>query len=306
MKTISLLLATSVLAASAGAATAEIALSGDARMGITNDNTAGDWQFTSRARVTFTMSGTTDGGLEFGASFRADSAASAANGTAGEVYISGAFGRLSMGDVDGAAAAAAGQVDQISLTDLDSLNEIFYIANGGTDFQAGAGQSDDPSFLYAYSAGDFTAYASATNPTGDVQAYAAGLKYTLGDYTFSLGYETADLPLVAVNIDQVVLGGSATLGAFTLKAVLARADISTFAGNFDQMAVSGTYAANGMSVTAFYRDNEDWLTTPIGGDRAYGIGASYDLGGGASVRGGYVSDRTNDQDIADFGVDFSF
>ncbi|MEI2688029.1 MAG: porin [Cypionkella sp.] len=104
-----ILLATTILAASTGFASAEVALSGSAYMGLLNDFGAGDDTiFISRARVEFTLSGETDGGLAFGASFRADNARngfglSANNGTAGSVYISGAFGKLSMGDVDGAA-----------------------------------------------------------------------------------------------------------------------------------------------------------------------------------------------------------
>uniref|UniRef100_UPI00286BBEF7 porin n=1 Tax=Tabrizicola sp. TaxID=2005166 RepID=UPI00286BBEF7 len=58
-----ILLATTLLAASSGFAAAEITLSGDARMGIIDDFGTGDTAFTSRARVKFTMSGETDGGL---------------------------------------------------------------------------------------------------------------------------------------------------------------------------------------------------------------------------------------------------
>ena len=136
-----ILLATTLLAATTGFAAAEVTLSGDARMGIISnfDNAAtllvneSDLQFTSRARVKFTLSGSTDGGLEFGASFRAQDAGAvtsvskgadgiagtaddivtvgggAANGQAGSVFISGAFGKLTMGDVDDAANSAIGQ-----------------------------------------------------------------------------------------------------------------------------------------------------------------------------------------------------
>jgi outer membrane protein OmpU len=90
-----------------------------------------DIGFTSRARVTFTFSGETDGGLSFGASFRADNSSNAANGTAGSVFLSGAFGKISMGDVDGAAVAAVGHVDGVGLTGLGDRNESSFIANGG-------------------------------------------------------------------------------------------------------------------------------------------------------------------------------
>ena len=69
------LLATTILVASAGFAVAEITLSGDARMGIVDNGGVDGAVFSSRARVSFNMAGETDGGLAFGASFRADNAA---------------------------------------------------------------------------------------------------------------------------------------------------------------------------------------------------------------------------------------
>ena len=74
-----LLLATTALTLSAGVAAADpVSLSGDARMGLVYDGD--DVKMTSRARVAFTLSGETDGGLAFGAGFRADNAATAAGG----------------------------------------------------------------------------------------------------------------------------------------------------------------------------------------------------------------------------------
>ena len=56
--------------------------------------------FNTEMGVTFTMSGETDGGLAFGASFDADDAVrSRRRATAGSVFISGEFGKLTMGDV---------------------------------------------------------------------------------------------------------------------------------------------------------------------------------------------------------------
>jgi outer membrane protein OmpU len=318
----SLLASTALLAMSATIAAAEVTLSGDARMGLIRDFGSDETAFTSRARVKFTLSGETDGGLSFGASFRADNASDSAfdsdgdvffdsngggakNGEAGEVFISGAFGKLSMGDVDGAGAAAVGHVDGVGLTGLGDLNEVLYIANGGTDFQGGAGTSDDPSALYEYSAGDFTGYISATNPTGDVDAYAVGGKYVTGNYTLSLALERADLDVFDITIDHVVLGATATLGAATLKVVYGQASIDGFP-DMDQLALSIGYTADALTVTAFYKDNEDLNATPLGGIEAYGLGASYDLGGGASVVGGYVSDETADDDAFDLGLSFEF
>ena len=302
-----ILLATTLLAATTGFAAAEVTLSGDARMGIISDFdkvdgsgapaapvgvNENDLQFTSRARVKFTLSGSTDGGLEFGASFRADNAAGAASGTAGSVFISGAFGKLSMGDVDDAANSAVGQVSGVGLTGLDDLNEMSYIGGG-----------NDPTALYEYSTGDLTIYASVTNPTfestapvtASVVAYSAAAKYALGDYTVALGYENND-----AGTDHVIVGATATFGAATVKAIYGSAS-GTVDG--DQYAVSVDYKADALTVTAFY-SNKDLPTLSV--QEAYGLGASYDLGGGASVVGGYSHNETTNDDSYDLGVSMSF
>ena len=317
-----ILLATSAVALTAGFASAEVTLSGDARMGIISgfdlalaDDplTAGvdeslidesDLQFTSRARVKFTLSGSTDSGLEFGASFRADNAVGASAGTAGSVFISGAFGKLSMGDVDGAANAAVGQVSGVGLTGLGDLNEVTYIANGGAT-NGGFGSQDDPSALYEYSTGDLTIYASATNPSGVSDAYAIAAKYVIGDYAVSLGYEDQRL-VGGFKETQLLLGATASFGSATVKAVYGNIGYNDGSADQKQMAVSVDYVVDALTVTGFYMDSEDAAPSIFGGERAYGLGAAYDLGGGASVVGGYVKNQTTDQDAYDLGVSMSF
>ena len=89
-----------------------ITLSGDARIGVIHHDVGGSYEteFTSRARVEFTGAGETDGGLGFGFNFRAGDASSAADGTAGSVFINQGGHTLAMGDVDSAAKAAVGNV----------------------------------------------------------------------------------------------------------------------------------------------------------------------------------------------------
>jgi outer membrane protein OmpU len=287
-----ILLATSILAGTAGLAAADghagVALSGDARMGIIDNFGPASVVFTSRARVKFTMTGTTDGGLEFGASFRAADASGAGSGQKGEVYISGAFGRLAMGDVDGAANAAVGQVDGVGLTGLGDLNEMTFIAGGSK-----------PSILYSYSAGAFTGYLSLGQlddgvgaPTAETRSIAA--KYSTDAFTVALGYEDND-----AGTDHIILGAETTFSNVTLKARYGKASATGFDG--DQYALSATYSADALSVTAFFANDEE-----LGGDEGYGLGASYDLGGGAKVVGGYAKNQTTDQDAFDFGLSFSF
>lgn len=362
------LLATTMLVAGASIAAAEVTLSGDARMGIlsagsddpaTLNTDESDAVFTSRARVTFTMSGESDSGLSFGASFRADNAAGAAAGTAGSVFISGAFGKLSMGDVDGAAQMATGHVSGVGLTGLNDWNESTFIGAGGlnivnqriADPVTGAVSdpvdTQDPTLLYEYSAGAFTGYISMTNPadvmvrnalapaplalSSNAQAVAVGGKYTFGDYTVGLGYEkisgfiagdpTAVPPGPApvaggaaavdnTDAKHIVASVSGTVAGLTFKGLYGKAS-GTYAGaqivrpgfSGKQYAASVSYTMDAITGTAYYTDDSG-----LGGTVAYGVGASYDLGGGASVVGGVAKTKTTGVDATafDLGVSLKF
>ena len=133
------LLASTALVMSAGIAAAEVSVGGDGRMGVQSLDGA-DVKFSSRVRISFTASGETDNGLTFGGSIRADNASGGSSGTGGNVHVSGAFGKLAMGDVDSAAKAAVGQAGGVGFTGLGDLNEIKYIGGG-----------EDPSALWNYS-----------------------------------------------------------------------------------------------------------------------------------------------------------
>jgi outer membrane protein OmpU len=290
-----ILLATSVLAATTGFAAAEVTVSGDARMGILqgfsddpltptfDESTA---HFTSRARVKFSMVGTTDGGVEFGASFRANDAAGAKAGTAGEVYVSSNGFKVTMGDVDGAANAAVGHVSGVGLTGLGDLNESTFIANGDGDL------GQDPSVLIEYTSGAITGYFSATNPGAfTADKYAIGGKYATDVFSVALGYEDNGL-----GTTHVIVGGSYTTGPVTLKARYGSAT-----GSLTQYALSADYVAGATTVTAFYTDDSE-----VGGAKAYGLGAAYDLGGGASIIGGYAKNQDSGEDSMDLGISMSF
>ncbi|WP_343080189.1 porin [Ostreiculturibacter nitratireducens] len=288
------LFATTALVLTAGVAAAEVTVGGDGRMGVVYDGS--DWNFTSRIRIKFTASGETDGGLQFGGSARVDhydtttgSTASAANGAAGSVYISGAFGKITMGDIDSAAENAVGDLSGVGLTGLGDLNETAYLSSG---LESGG----DPGALYAYSMGDLSFYVSMMDGTPN-EAYSVGVGYSMGDYGFGLGYETVD----GVG-EHIVASGSASFGAVSLKAVYGTADLDAVGADFDQYGVSADYTTGALTVTGFYRHVDN--TAPTADNDYYGIGASYDLGGGASLKGGVVD---NDVDtVADFGISLSF
>jgi outer membrane protein OmpU len=286
-----IILATTVLVAGVSVAGAEVTLSGDARMGITKAATLNsDAQFSSRARLKFTMSGETDNGLSFGASFRADKATAAENGSSGSVFISGAFGKLEMGDVDSAAEAAVGQVAGVGFTGLNDTNEVNYI---------GAGASEkDPVMLYTYTTGDFTVNLSANDSAlSTTQSYGIGGSYKMGDYKFAVGYEDGGADT------KSYVGASGTFGAITA-AFVAASQSSTVANRDGQeYALSLVYTTGPIAVTGFYKSDD----RPNAAVASYGLGASYDLGGGAKIVGGVAADDAAGNDTAyDLGATFSF
>jgi outer membrane protein OmpU len=319
-----ILLATTMLVGGASIAAAEVSVSGTARMGVISNFSDGvvtngdesELSFSSRVRVIFTLSGETDSGLSFGASIRADNAAAGNQGDAGEVFVSGAFGKLSMGDVDGAAQMATGHVGGVGYTGLSDLNESVFLG-------AGTGATD-PTALYEYSAGDFTFYLSAANPrpvvtaggtsvTADLTAIAIGAKYTFGDYTVGLGYENLQgytgaavaLPTADnTDVDHIVLKLSANVAGFNVQGLIGQAD-GTLGGavldNAKQYAMSVGYTVDAISGTVFYTDDSD-----LGGTTAYGLGASYDLGGGAALVGGISKDHDANESAYDLGITMSF
>ena len=327
-----LLLASTALVLSAGVASAQgVSLSGDARMGLIYDGT--DVQMTSRARVTFTLSGETDTGLAFGASFRADNAGPAVGNnrmTGGEVFISGDFGRLSMGDVASAARAAAGDLYGVGLTGLGDLNEMAYLDRAGFGGLY-TGQSYATAALYEYSIDGFSGYIGLgqnnTARAGDLAAiyavafpgvlpagivfpgevvrdnmYSVGASYSFEGLTAAVGYEYSRARATGIpsfTASHLVASVEYEMDGISAKAFAGRAgsDLADVVASRNQYGLSVQGSFDATTVTAFAR--RDFART-----RAVGIGASYDLGGGASIVGGAVRAAGTTQ--ADFGVSFSF
>jgi outer membrane protein OmpU len=308
-----LLVASTALLMTAGAAAADVTVGGNGRMGLHFDGE--DWTFTSRVRVTFTLSGQTDNGLSFGGSIRADNAANGAAGAAGNIWVSGAFGKVMMGDVDGAAEVVAGNVSGVGLTGLGDLNDTVYFS----DFVGDPVQ--DPTFQYTYTMSGFTFAASATDGNGAIggrgigghlarqfTTYAFGFGYagtfSGGSFKVGIGYEHMEDQLFNDDFGHIVGGGSMTFGATTVKAMVGSSD--DFLGGFTQYGVSVDHTFGATTVTAFWRQNDfDFFAN----ERALGLGVAYDLGGGAKLMAGIVNDDIEgfgDDTWGDIGLSFTF
>ena len=308
------LIATTALVLSGGIAAAEVTLSGDGRMGMIYDGN--DVQFTSRARVTFTLTGESDTGLSFGARFRADQAGQSTSGTRGTVYVSGAYGKLTMGDIDSAAENAVGDLYGVGLTGLGDRNELSYIAS---DFEFAQNlpnglASGNPGALYEYAVGATTVYASLYDGLGSLadvansrfkgNVWSLGASHNFGDFTVGAGYERVSVD-GAGNLSNWGLSGEGRFGDASVKAVYARGSISdNDEFRVTQYGLSGKYVAGLTTVTGFWLRQEERLADTK--FDSFGIGAEYDLGGGATFAAGIVDSDHNSDVVADMGLKFRF
>ena len=324
-----ILLATTMLAGTAGFAAAEVAVSGYAEIGIIKSEAgfAGSTnaQFHQDVEVTFTMSGETDGGLSFGAAIDLDETNVAAGDDSGTtVFVSGAFGKLTMGDTDGALDWAVADAGALTSMGDDHTTHNFYFAANGFD-----GSHDGQVVRYEYSFGDFgvaLSYEQAgNNATGTLADDNVGIGATYSmdmggtALKFGLGYQAgADRSTTTVaytNGDAIGASVSAELaGGFAVSLGYIKYDFDALnvaggaatAVDFAHTGLGVTYTTGALSLHA----NVGHFNPDVGAsDSTYGLAVNYDLGGGAVVMAGYGSDvsaAAGDQSQYSIGLGLSF
>ncbi len=302
------LFATTALVAFAGAAAADVTVSGDGRMGIVSDElrsetdaTLNNAHFNSRIRISFAASGETDNGLSFGGAIRADNAGAGAAGTAGNVFISGGFGRLSMGDVSSAAENAVGDLAEVgytgisgfNLADLDPAldfglgNEMIYLTSDDTEI-----------LLYSYTIEGLSLFASVGQPGDDNTTWSVGASYDAGGFGFALGHE--DQEDVG---SHTIVSASATVGDLALEAIYGTAEFDDVDEDITQWGVGGTYTMGAVRADAFYRSTDLLGEIDI---NSMGIGMTYALGGGAAIEGGVAQIDADDETFQRFDLGMTF
>jgi outer membrane protein OmpU len=238
------LFATTALVATAGVAAADVTVTGSAEMGIASSDTltapgggvanaivTTTEGFFTTADIRFTMSGEADNGLTFGAVIDLEDATEQSNnvdvlnGTADyNVFISGDFGTLTMGDTDGAldwAMTEAGNVGNPGTIADDETAHAGYQGSYGDDINSGQ------ILRYDYTIGDFGIALSVEGPDDNDMGYAIGFRYGFdfagGRLNLGAGFQSAETQtgrvapngLVGTALD-IVGGGdgidSATLG----------------------------------------------------------------------------------------------
>ncbi len=212
-----------------GAAAQGIALFGDARLGLgyNVDNDGGvvvdedggspdDLRAVSRVRFGVNLTGQTDGGITFGASILADEAEGGEGGedgqTEGEVFVSGAWGTLSFGDVDAADQQWVGDAPgNYSLTGLSDINETRFVSNGGSFGEDNGSHFAEnpfarPTLRYDFDLENF-GFSLSTNR--DLNDIGVGAGYTAdfagGSWSVGAGYYTFESFVIVEDPELVIV-----------------------------------------------------------------------------------------------------
>ncbi|MBL3573341.1 porin [Rhodovulum sulfidophilum] len=351
------LFATTALVASAGFAAADITFSGQAEMGVvgggkdvpgvsayTGNGDDSTTEFNNDFTLTVVGSGQTDSGLSFGISVDFSTDGEDGNDQMDSngnveldneaVFISGDFGTLTLGEIDGAVDARLTEVNnaigQYSIGDDETVH-------AGFQGSYGDGEYDNQILRYDYAFGDF-GFSASMELNDDRQersnaadsadnGYALALSYNtemggvgLG---FGLGYQYLEvsrddgwLPGNLTNFAEAAFnaGGpdrrwaagtevdiiAATVSAdfnngFTAGFEYSNYDPSGNNKDVDHYAIGLGYSVNALSLGVNYGKFDTNFEDADG----YALTAAYDLGGGAAIVAGY-----SDSDVDDFDGDF--
>jgi outer membrane protein OmpU len=277
-----------------------------AEVAKTSDTTVGK----NRVRISFAGSGETDGGLTYGFSARADHSNTS---TGGSQYISGAFGKISMGDLNGGDEQLVGNLSGVGSSGAGSHQEFGY-------------QSSSHNIGYSVSMAGIS-FAATTDLVRGADATATGSNSAMGiKWSGDMGGTTVGIALGTSKIGTKTedsMSASVSMGGLTIKAVSHTNDngpkvdaVGATTGSTGVAHVAGTavannldtdttglsisYAMDAMSVTAYTRTE----STAGAADKDYsGVGFTYNMGG-ATLKAGFVD--ANDISIMDFGINFSF
>ncbi|MDD9706585.1 porin [Seohaeicola sp. SP36] len=309
-----LLIATTALVATAGVAAADVKLSGYARFGaVYNDGAAAgvdEVNTASRLRLQFDATTETDGGLTLGARLRAQAEENAGQGNFNTARFFASAGGLTiaMGNILGVIEAAPGlylptksagmglegngfrslAANTISNTPAGATSGNF----GWTAYQSAGATSAQDGVEVLYSMNGIGLHAHSTDVS-----YGLGANYKFADYTVAVAYEEwTDGARDGDSVLFASLGGK--FGAFDAGLSFAETD---YAGvTAEKISLRGGYTVNdALYVYGFVADENNSI------DETFGLGASYALGGGASVEGGWTQNEAGDN-IVSAGIFFSF
>lgn len=265
-----------------GHASTSITLSGSAELGFTSvdDGTAandGHIQVHNDFDLTWALVGTTDGGLEFGASGDWDEAPTEEKAHA---YISGSFGTITIGDTDGAFDKA-----MIEIASGGIVDETDFYVNGNSGFD-GTQDAEDQVARYDIAFGTTTlsvSYEDGDDTAATENVYGIGAAFAFGNVKLGLGYQEAG------NDDIAGISASVALGTVDLVANYSTGE--TGGNDMDAYGVSASVDLGAGTLAVNYDYDE---VDTVSENKGYGIWYSMPLGGGAT----FTAAAGTNEDIA--------
>ncbi len=305
-----ILLSTAMIVATAGVAAAEVSLSGSGRFGIVNNDSAAvgvsDTVISYRLRFNVDAKLEADNGVVYGGRIRFQNTEGNTTSPFSPAMLYAEYSglRLEVGNTNTA-------FDSVALmynpelgyrgTSYGDPQGSYYSFNSGP---YGVGQDNRVGIYVAYSISGLNLKASYVQSdqlldeglvAGDEDETSLAVDYTFGQITVAAAaaengngiagndvafvgaaYAFSDAGNVGVNYND---NGSAAIG--------------------DTVTLYGNYNFNGITVGAYVTDAD-----LAGSDTAYGLGASYDLGGATlagSIQSGFAGET-----VTDLGVSMSF
>lgn len=313
------LIATTALALSAGFAAADVKVSGSARFGIQHNGakaTAKTW-LEKRMTVNIDGSTTADNGVTFGARVRLRSEENIGTAVAGaRVYARAGGLTVAAGNILGAIESMPDVYSpSVGLTGLGWSGMVVNVdrgvgAHNGSYFDWDAYSSTGngaEGVEVIYTMGDFTGHMSYSSNSlrgiaGKTKRFGAYGAYTFSGWTVALGIQDSDLNIE----DKIILSASGKVGDFGVGFSVAQNGKGPKAagGKITKYALNGSYTMGATTVSG-YVANQNVLPVVGGSKSSFGLGVSYNMGGGARIVGGV--ERTTRKDTrADLGVAFNF
>ena len=312
-----LLLASTALIGLAGAAAADVTVSGYGRFGLDyNDGAAvgtPKTQVNMRMRLNIDGSVETDSGVTFGGRIRLQYTDGATNNefAPAMLYVSYEGLRVEVGNSNTAYDSAA----------LMYNSEIGYLDRGYGDPQGTFAAYESAPYvapfdnrmgiMASYSVGDFNGRISYINPDQTLSTLPVGtepevgisLDYTFGQFTVSAA-AVQDGAFIDGN-DQFFVGGEYAINSDANVGILYfdNGDLNGAAAGDEgeQITLYGNYTSGAITYKGYVANNNNVANLT---DTAFGIGMDYDLGGArlaADVHRSYSKDT-----IAGIGVRFDF
>jgi len=297
-----ILLSTTLLALTAGAAAAEVTLSGSGRFGLIYDDSAAVGESSTmlayRLRINVDAKFEADNGVTYGGCIRFQ------DDNNGQAYFSPAMLYVEASGVRVEVGNANTAIDSVALMYNPEIGftESSYGDPLGAFFSFSSGPYNDERVgiyaAYSYAGVNLKASYVQTNQydsTDDANETSIAADYSMGQFTVAAAYADKGAGIVGNYITFVgvayAINDAANVGLNYNDNGLAAVGKTT--------TIYGNYTTNGITFAGYVTDSD-----VDGADTAYGLGASYDLGG--ATLAGAIHSGFAGETWADLGVRMSF